>query len=195
MKNHGKSILDFLHAIEQLKQELRHSWTSNGRQESVAEHSWRLALMLVVCAPYLDKKIDLLKAIKMALFHDLGEAKIGDQHYLDINASEESKNNRLHKEGVAVSELTHLLVPQGQAIFNLWQEFEEKNSEEAKIVYFLDKLEACIQHNEADILTWTQREIDSLEEYFNNLTIEDSFLLNLRDLIKEESLKKLLINT
>ena len=64
MQKSCRGILDFLHAIEQLKQELRHSWTSNGRQESVAEHSWRLSLMLVICSPYLDKQIDLLKANK-----------------------------------------------------------------------------------------------------------------------------------
>lgn len=195
MEDRSKGILDFLHAIEQLKQELRHSWTSKGRQESVAEHSWRLALMLVVCAPYLDKKIDLLKAIKLALFHDLGEAKIGDQHYLDVSASEESKNKRFHMEKIAVSNLAHFLGPQEQPIFSLWQEFEEKNSEEAKVVYFLDKLEACMQHNESDISTWTKREIDSIEEHYNCLNIEDSFLLNLKERIKSESLKKLFNKT
>jgi putative hydrolase of HD superfamily len=192
MEDQSKGILDFLHAIEQLKQELRHSWTSNGRQESVAEHSWRLALMLVICAPYLDKKIDLLKALKLALFHDLGEAKIGDQHYLDVCSTEESKNNRFNMEKLAVRDLAHLLGPQKQPIFNLWQEFEEKKSKEAKVVYFLDKLEACIQHNEADISTWTKKEMDSIEAYFNDLNIEDSFLLKLKEYIKAESFKKVL---
>lgn len=191
MTDHCKGILDFLHAIEQLKQELRHSWTSKGRQESVAEHSWRLALMLVICAPYMEKKIDLLKAMKLALFHDLGEAEIGDKHYLDIDISEKTKRNRFHLEKKAVNNLSNLLGLEKVSIINLWEEFEEKNSEEAKVVYFLDKLEACIQHNESDISTWTKREIDSIEEYYNHFNIEDVFLLTLKESVKFETLKKI----
>jgi putative hydrolase of HD superfamily len=191
MKEQIGGVLNFFHAIEQLKQELRHSWTSNGRQESVAEHSWRLALMVVICAPYLDKKIDLIKALKLALFHDIGEAKIGDLHYFDINVSEETKRNRFDLEQKAVHDLAQLLGAEQQPIFNLWKEFEIKDSEEAKIVNFLDKLEVCIQHNEADVATWTRREIDSIEEYYNHLDIEDTFLSALKENIKAESFKKL----
>ena len=47
MEEHGKKeewFLEFLHRAEQLKCAPRHSWTSSGRRESVAEHSWRLGL-------------------------------------------------------------------------------------------------------------------------------------------------------
>jgi putative hydrolase of HD superfamily len=180
-----KGLLSFLHEAEQLKQELRHSWTSKGRQESVAEHCWRLSVMLIICAPYLSLKIDLLKALKMALFHDLGEARIGDKHYLDINDYE----NRFSMEKKAVDSLSKIL-EEGLSIFELWNEFENKNSNEAKVVYFLDKLEACIQHNEADISSWTQREINSIREYFDRLQIEDSFLLKLKsEVLKETKMK------
>lgn len=176
----------FLHEVEQLKQELRHSWTSQGRQESVAEHSWRLAVMLLVCAPYLKEKIDLLRAVKIALFHDLGEAKIGDRHYLDIDDQE----CRSTSEEKAIRELT-ILLPNGLPIFDLWKEFENRESLEAKVVYFLDKLEACIQHNEADISRWTQRELDSIDNYFNQLQVEDSFLLELKLHVMRETNKKI----
>jgi putative hydrolase of HD superfamily len=191
MKKQSKQILDFLHAAEQLKQELRHSWTSNGRQESVAEHSWRVALMLVICAPYLKEKFDLLKALKLALFHDLGEITVGDQHYLDIGKNKETERDRSQLEERAVHDLACLLGTQEQHIFNLWKEFEGKTSEEAKVVYFLDKLEACIQHNEADILTWTKKEIDSIDEYFDHFNIDDTFLVSLKESVKAETLKKL----
>ncbi len=42
---------------EKLKYELRHSWLSNGRQESVAEHTWRLSLMAMLIEPYLEENI------------------------------------------------------------------------------------------------------------------------------------------
>lgn len=66
-----RQYIDFLNAIEKLKCNTRHSWTSNGRQESVAEHSWRLAIMAMLCADeYPALNID--KVIKMCLIHDFG---------------------------------------------------------------------------------------------------------------------------
>ena len=62
---------------ERLKCSLRHSWTSSGRQESVAEHSWRLALLAALVSdefPGLDRE----KLLLLCLFHDIGEAFTGD---------------------------------------------------------------------------------------------------------------------
>lgn len=191
MRESSERILNFLHSIEQLKHELRHSWTSKGRQESVADHSWRVALMLIICAPYLDKKIDLLKALKLAILHDIGEAKIGDRHYLDIINDATEKETRSRLEMQAVNELTLLLGDEGNSIASLWAEFENKTSEEAKIVYFIDKLEVCVQHNEADISTWTREEIDTIWEYYDLLKINDSFLSLLKEAVESETIRKL----
>ena len=62
---------------ERLKCSLRHSWTSSGRQESVAEHSWRLALLAALVSdafPGLDRE----RLLLLCLFHDIGEAFTGD---------------------------------------------------------------------------------------------------------------------
>lgn len=74
MKSSLTDSLLFIQLMEQLKNELRHSWTSTGRQESVAEHSWRLCLMVMTFAPELEHPIDVNRAIKMALIHDCVEA-------------------------------------------------------------------------------------------------------------------------
>ena len=72
-----RNYITFLNTIEKLKCNTRHSWTSTGRQESVAEHSWRLAVMAMLCADeYPD--LDMNKVIKMCLIHDFGEALTGD---------------------------------------------------------------------------------------------------------------------
>jgi len=63
-----ENILKFIHQSEKLKNELRHSWTSSGRQESVAEHCWRTSLMIILLAPKLEESINLEKALKMAIF-------------------------------------------------------------------------------------------------------------------------------
>ena len=69
------SILETLRLAERLKSELRHSWTSSGRRESVAEHSYQMALMAVLLHPHLERSVDLCHVLQMALVHDLVEAK------------------------------------------------------------------------------------------------------------------------
>jgi putative hydrolase of HD superfamily len=71
-------ILQFLHEIEQLKKELRHSRLSDGRQESVAEHTRRMSLMAILLAPHLTKPVDMLHVLKMIIIHDINEAYVGD---------------------------------------------------------------------------------------------------------------------
>ncbi len=187
-----KNILTFIHQVENLKQECRHSWTSKGRQESVAEHSWRLVLLVLVCYPHLCIKVDLLKALKLAILHDIGEAKIGDKHYLEIEKNKLSKSNRLHDEKLAIVELSQLLGQNDIAIYDLWDEFQYVRTPEAELVNCLDKLEACIQHNEANITTWTDDEISSIDEYFKNIKSNDIFIQKFKNLIKDETMKKLL---
>lgn len=72
-----KQLIKFMSIAEKLKNNTRHSWTSDGRQESVAEHSWRLSLMAyLVKDEYPDADIN--KVILMCICHDLGEAITGD---------------------------------------------------------------------------------------------------------------------
>src|SRR6056297_1491823 len=90
-------VLKLLNLAEKLKFELRHSWLSNGRQESVAEHSWRLALMVVLLAPHLGEPVNMEKALKMALIHDLVEAEAGDVPVFDcVNPA--VKENKVLRE-------------------------------------------------------------------------------------------------
>ncbi len=64
-------ILDFLKDAELLKSVTRHSWTTSGRQESVPEHAWRMALLAMVLAEYFPQA-DINRVIKMIIVHDLG---------------------------------------------------------------------------------------------------------------------------
>lgn len=67
-----KQLIKFMSIAEKLKNNTRHSWTSDGRQESVAEHSWRLSLMAyLVKDEYPDADIN--KVILMCICHDLGK--------------------------------------------------------------------------------------------------------------------------
>lgn len=191
-KKVSAKILAFLHFAERLKKELRHGWTSNGRQESVAEHSWRLSLMIILCSPYLNQRLDIEKTLKMAIIHDLVEAKTGDIPFFEAPDGSEKKENKQKAELQAIEEIREFLNDAaGNEIYELWMEYEASNSYEAKIVKALDKIEAQVQQNEADLETWIEYEKESALTYLNPYCSFDSLLSNLMTAVREESIVKM----
>ncbi len=71
MQDRLSQILTFLRATESLKSTLRSAHTSSGRPESVAEHTWRLCLLVMVLAPEFPE-VDVHRLMKICLIHDLG---------------------------------------------------------------------------------------------------------------------------
>lgn len=181
----AREYIDFLNKIEKLKCNTRHSWTSDGRQESVAEHSWRLAVMAMLCAEDFDD-IDINKVIKMCIIHDFGEAITGD-----IPAFVKSDNDRI-EERKAVEHLISVLPKNLHNEFSsLFDEMYEMNTSEAKLFKSLDNLEALISHNEADLSTWLPN------EYYDNLIYGQQncewsdWTRALKEEIRQDSVKKI----
>src|SRR5687768_10092261 len=143
-------VLDFLRASERLKVTHRSAYTSEGQQESVAEHTWRLCLMALVLAPELPE-VDFAKLVKICLVHDLGEALGGD-----VPAPEQARRAAAGATaGKAADERRDLLTlleplpPSLRAeITTLWDEYEAAASPEAKVAKALDKLETILQHTQ-----------------------------------------------
>jgi putative hydrolases of HD superfamily len=155
------SILKVLALAERLKFELRHSYTSSGRQESVAEHTWRMSLMAVLIEPLLKQKVNTARLLKMIILHDLVEAEATDISALDVLRNPEIKLDKIEKEKKAIENLRLALQDtNGQEIYDLFYEFEEKETYEAKVANALDKLEVQLQHNHADFSTWEEIEYD-----------------------------------
>jgi putative hydrolases of HD superfamily len=185
-----KNVLQVLTLAEKLKFEMRHSWLSNGRQESVAEHTWRMSLMLVLLEPYLDNKLDTAHALKMIIIHDLVEAEAGDIPVFEVSTVE-AKELKQKKEIQAIENLRRQLGDDlGQHIYDLWFEFEDKLTYEAKVANALDKLEVQIQHNHADISTWLEVE-QELSLLMGKHTSFDNCLTSFKDLIEESALLKM----
>ena len=147
-------LLSILSVAEKLKCNTRHCYTSNGRHESVAEHSWRIALMAMLIAPEFPEA-DMDRVIRMCLIHDLGEAFTGDiPTFWKTEADTE-------KEDVIFDRWVQTLPPGTKAEFSsLLSEMNALETPEAKIYKALDKMEAVIQHNESDISTWLPLEYD-----------------------------------
>ena len=182
--NH-RTYIDFLNKIEKLKCNTRHSWTSSGRQESVAEHSWRLAVMAMLCADeYPD--LDMNKVIKMCLIHDFGEAITGDIPAFLKTAQNESEEDRAVEK--LLSELPTNFRHELQALFD---EMNARETQEAKLFKSLDNLEALISHNEADLSTWLPREYEENLTYGQKNCEWSEWTKELRGEIKTESIKKI----
>lgn len=181
-------VLQFIHVAEQLKKEMRHSWLSNGRQESVAEHTWRLTVMAMALEPYLKQPLRMEKLLKMLIIHDLVEVYAGD-----IPAFEKSnrKEQKHANEQRAIERLQQLLGGvAGQELYDLWQEFELRETYEAKVANAIDKLEVQIQHNEASLNTWLPIEHEMTFQIAEHTEFDDA-LEQLRLLVVDEAAAKL----
>ena len=141
-----EKIFDFLQVVEKLKSTLRYNKTTSGRQESSAEHSWRLALMIFMLADELNLEIDASRAVKIALVHDLAEALTGDIDAILIAEGKVSKEEKEMQETMAIETLEKTL-PEliGRKITDLQNEYNENKTREAKFVKALDKIETLTQ--------------------------------------------------
>ena len=180
-----RELLDFLRKLECLKTNGRHSTTVGGVTETVAAHSWRLAVLALLILPEFPE-IDGNKLIRMCLIHDFGEAITGDiPSFLKTDKHEQS-------EGDAVNALLSALPePQRGSLSALFAEMDAQVSAEARLYKALDKLEAVIQHNESDISTWLPLEYELQQTYAVENASEFPYLKELRALMLEDTLKKI----
>ena len=184
-----QSILEFMAFSERLKLELRHSWLSDGRRESVAEHCWQMALMAVLMRQNLDRPVDIARTLKMILVHDLAEAESGDIPVFEVSARKRAKAE-LERAGM---ETICRMLPDavGDEVVELWEEFEAKQTPEAKFAAALDHLEVQIQHNLADFATWEPVEYGLVYTKMDAACANDSFLAAFCAAVKDQAEDKM----
>ncbi len=147
-----RGTLEFLRNAERLKTVTRSAYTSTGEQESVAEHTWRVALMAALFGPQFPD-VDQTRLIRMCLVHDLGEAIGGD-----IPAPEQARRRAAGEtEGKAAAErrdletlVEPLAPPMRDEVVSLWDEYEAAETPTARLAKALDKLETILQHTQGD---------------------------------------------
>jgi putative hydrolase of HD superfamily len=184
-----RAYLDFLTTIEKLKCNTRHSWTSSGRHESVAEHSWRLATMAMLCADEYPE-LDIPKVIKMCLIHDWGEAVTGDiPAFLKNDAHEEAEQTALD------SMLQSLPENVSRDLSDLFAEMNAGETNEAKLFKALDNMEALLSHNEAPLSTWIDKEYELNLTYGEQNTAWSKWTQELRMELKKDTQRKIEIAT
>ncbi len=178
-------LLRIMSVAEKLKCNTRHCYTSSGRHESVAEHSWRLGLFAMLVANEFPEA-DMDKVIRMCLIHDLGEAFTGD-----IPSFEKTKNDEEKEENVLDEWVASFPEPDRSQWQALYEEMNALETKEAKIYKALDKMEALIQHDESDISTWIPLEYELQFEYGKENVQFSPYLRKLREEIDHITSEKI----
>ncbi len=181
-----RMLLDFMSLAEKLKCNTRHSWTSDGRHESVAEHTCRLCVFAwLVKEEFPQLSMD--HVMKLCLFHDLGEAVTGDVPCF------EKKDCHREAEDEGIKKAASMLPEKYEKeLLEMFRELDENKTEEAKLVHALDKMEAVIQHNEAPIDTWIPLEYDLQLKYGQEQAKAFPYLAELRRAVEEDTRRKIL---
>ena len=181
----ARTFLDILHVAERLKDTPRHCTTSKGRVESVAEHSWRIALMAYLLRGEFPD-LDMDKVTAMCLIHDLGECFTGDiPTFLKTKADERTEDSLLDAWVASLPE------PVRSDMRALYAEMNAQKTPEAKVYKSLDKLEAVIQHNESPLATWEPNEYELNKTYAFDTVAFSEWLTALRKEILADTLQKI----
>ena len=180
-----EDLLNAMHVAERLKDTMRHCYTSGGRRESVAEHSWRMTLMAYFVSDAFPKA-DMEKIYRMCLIHDLGECFTGDiPTFLKTDSDEANEENLLYAWVDTLPE------PFRTDMRALYEEMAARQTLEAKIYKAMDSLEAVIAHNESDIATWEPHEYELNRTYAYDKTDFSDYMRALRAAIREETEEKI----
>lgn len=181
----ARKLLDILLVAERLKDTTRHCYTSKGRRESVAEHSWMMTLMAFFMRDEFPEA-DMDKVIKMCIIHDLGECFTGDVPAFEKNSNHEQLEEELLYNWVAS-------LPENYAVEmrELYEEMAERKTLEARIYKAIDGLEAVIQHNISDISTWIPHEFDLNLTYADDKIAFSDYLKSVRQAVREDTIKKI----
>ena len=164
--------MQFIIEIDKVKSILRQNFLADGsRRENDSEHSWHLAMMVVILSEYF-KGADMLKTVKMVLIHDLVEIYAGDtfaydeQGYLDKDEREQAAADRLFA-----------LLPRDQAseYRDLWDEFERMDTGEAIFAAAVDRIQPLLMNSESGGKMWKQHKVTKeMVLKRNKLVLEDA---------------------
>ncbi len=169
---HLDQQLAFILEAEGLKQIFRQTLLPGDyRAENDAEHSWHLSLMAVLlCEHACDPSLDLLRVLKMLLIHDMVEIDAGDTFAYDEAANADKEQ----REQVAADRLFNLLPnPQNVDMRALWDEFEARQTPEARYAAALDRFQPLLLNFHTEGAAWRKHGVKKAQVIARNEHIGD----------------------
>lgn len=146
--------IGFILEIDKLKLIIRRTLLiDQSRRENDAEHSWHLAMMALVLAEYAEPGVDIGRVIHMLLLHDLVEIDAGDAFFYDVAA----EADKAAREQQAAERLFGLLPEgQGEGLRALWEEFEARETADARFARALDRVQPMLHNFHTEGGTWKE---------------------------------------
>ncbi len=162
----------FIKEIDKVKSIFRRNrLIDDSRYENDAEHSWHLAIMaFILCEHANDQKLDVAKVIRMALVHDLVEIGVGDTFIYDL----EKRASKAEEERESANRVFGLLPDdQRDALIALWEEFEARQTPEAKFARSLDRIQPLTHNASTQGHAWKKHNVKRHQVEAVNRCIED----------------------
>ena len=159
--------LYFILELDKLKSVYRRTYLIDGtRSENSAEHSWHLALLAMVLAEHANEPLDVGKVIRMVLIHDIVEIDAGDTYIYD------AQDDKAEREQRAADRIFGLLPPdQAQEFRDLWEEFETRQTAEARFASALDRFIPQLHNFHTQGRSWKEHGITSERVLMRNVEI------------------------
>jgi|SRR5690554_1116265 len=182
--------IEFIKEIDKIKYIQRRTKLFNSdRNENDAEHSWHLAMMALVLSEHANENLDILKVVKMVLIHDIVEIDAGDTFIYDQN-----KDHDNTAEELKAAHRIFGILPEKQAseFIQLWTEFEDGITNEAKFARSMDRLEPLLQNASNKGGTWQEFGVKHQTVYNKKKIIENgsSQLWKYAEQLLDESVDK-----
>ena len=155
-----KQQIEFILEVDKLKHVLRQTvLMDKSRRENSAEHSWHIALTVMILSEYArDTDIDFFRVMKILLVHDLIEIDAGDTYCYD----DQGRKDQSAREKLAAERIFSILPPdQAGTLRDLWDEFEERKTPESRFANALDRVQPFLHNYFTRGQTWQENEIKS----------------------------------
>jgi putative hydrolase of HD superfamily len=159
-KDRFKQQIEFILEVDKLKQVLRQTiLMDKSRRENSAEHSWHIALTVMVLSEYAkDTNVDMFRVMKILLVHDLIEIDAGDTYCYD----DQGRKNQGQREKLAADRIFNILPPdQARTFRELWDEFEDRKTPESRFANALDRVQPFLHNYFTHGQTWQENDIKS----------------------------------
>lgn len=183
--------IEFILEADKLKHTSRKTiLLDRSRRENSAEHSWHIALTVLVLSEYAkEKEIDFFRVIRMLLVHDLVEMDAGDTYCYD----DQGREDQAQREKLAADRIFDILPDdQARSFRELWDEFEGGATPESQFANTLDRLQPFLHNYFTEGQTWQENDVKSNQVVARMQPVEDgsSFLWNYVKALLDDAVKK-----